>query len=139
MSSNRLRKRRSKSQVYINIAPLVDVMLVLMVIFMMTSQITTVGVQVNLPKTTSKTQDSKEIPVIISIDKDAKIYVEEANISLEDLIKKLPSILKNSKSDVVYIRGDKSLNYGTLMEIMGVISSSGAFRVSLIAEKKNTQ
>jgi biopolymer transport protein TolR len=110
-----------------------------MVIFMMTSQITTVGIQVSLPKTSSKNQDSKEVPVIVSIDKDAKIYVEEANVSIEDLIKKLPTILKNSKSDVVYIRGDKNLNYGTLMEIMGIISSSGAFRVSLIAEKKNQQ
>jgi biopolymer transport protein TolR len=139
MSSSRYKKRKLKSQVYINIAPLVDVMLVLMVIFMITSQITTVGIQVSLPRTSSKSQDSKEIPVVISIDKDAKIYVEEANVSIEDLIKKLPTILKNSRSDVVYIRGDKNLNYGTLMEIMGVISSSGAFRVSLIAEKKNTR
>lgn len=135
MNNKRRAKRKVRAQAYINVAPLVDVMLVLMVIFMMTSQISTVGVQVDLPKTTtSKKTDEKDVPVIITIDKDAKIYIEEANITMSELLQKLPSIMKNGRNDVVYIRGDKNLNYGTLMKIMGIISSSGICRVSLIAE-----
>ncbi len=133
------RRRRSRSNVYINIAPFVDVMLVLMVIFMMTSQISTVGVQVDLPKTTADNTNNKDVPIIITVDKNKRIYIEEAEISMEDLLKKLPAILKNGKSDIVYVRGDKNLQYGVLMDIMGVLSASGVCRVALIAEAKSSK
>ena len=119
----------------INVAPLVDVFLVLVVIFMITAPILTAGINVDLPKTkavSSKQED--KAPVIISIDKDSNIYVEDAKVSIEELLQKLPLIMENGKSDVVYIRGDKNLQYGTIMEIMGIISSSGACKVSLISE-----
>lgn len=128
-------RKKQKETVYINVAPLVDVMIVLMLIFMMTSQISTVGVQVNLPRTTAaKTTEDQNTPIVITIDQNEKIYLEEAAITLEDLLNKLPLILQKSKSDTVYIRGDKGLNYGKLMEIMGVISKSGIAKVSLIGE-----
>lgn len=136
MNTNNRRKKKN-GNVYINVAPLVDVMLVLMVIFMMTSQIATVGVQVDLPKTTAKTINEKDTPIIITIDKDANIFLEEANLTITELLEKLPMILQNGKSDVVYVKGDKDLNYGTLMKIMGILSSSGACKVSLIAELDN--
>lgn len=137
MKNKRSFRRRSKNTTYINVAPFVDVMLVLMMIFMLTSQISTVGVQVELPKTTAQNANDKDSPIIISIDKDAKIFIEEACVSLDELLRKLPAIMQNGKNDIVYIRGDKRLNYGTLMEIMGAISSSGVCKVSLIAEAQN--
>ncbi len=133
----RRKKGSSHHEVQVNVAPLVDVMLVLVIIFMITAPILNVGVQVDLPKTkASATNDSKTTPIIISIDKDAKIYIEEASVTLDDLVKKLPSILANGKSDTIYVRGDKDLQYGTIMKIMGIIASSGACKVSLISESE---
>lgn len=132
--NNRTRRREPKST-YINVAPLVEVMLVLIIIFMITVPVLNVGVPVDLPKTKAATlNDTKAPPVVISIDKDSNLYIEEAKITLDDLIKKLPTILENSKSDTIYVRGDKNLQYGEVLQIMGVISSSGACKVSLISE-----
>jgi biopolymer transport protein TolR len=132
---NSKRNRRQLPDIHINIAPLVEVMLVLIIIFMITAPMLNVGVPVDLPKTNaSALNESKTQPIIVSIDRDSQIFVEEAKISLEDLIRKLPMILENGKSDTVYVRGDKDLPYGRIMEIMGIISSSGACKVSLISE-----
>ena len=127
--------RRKPKNLYINIAPLVEVMLVLIIIFMITAPTLNVGVQVDLPKTkAAELNETKTPPLVVSINKDSKIFLEEAEISLDDLIKKLPMILESSKCDTIYIRGDKDLQYGTIMEIMGIISSTGACKVSLISE-----
>jgi biopolymer transport protein TolR len=127
--------RRELPNIYINIAPLVEVMLVLIIIFMITAPMLNMGVPVDLPKTKAASLDeAKTPPIIVSIDKDSQIYVEEANITIEELTQKLPLILKNGKSDTVYVRGDKDLPYGKIMEIMGIISSTGACKVSLISE-----
>ena len=132
--NNKIRRREPKST-YINVAPLVEVMLVLIIIFMITVPVLNVGVPVDLPKTKAATlNDTKTPPVVISIDKDSKLYIEEAEISIDDLIRKLPTILENSKSDTIYVRGDKNLQYGEVLQIMGIISSSGACKVSLISE-----
>ncbi|MDR2666682.1 MAG: biopolymer transporter ExbD [Holosporales bacterium] len=131
--------RRQKVQVYINIAPLVEVMLVVIIIFMITAPMLNVGVQVDLPQTKAASlAETKNAPVIVSIDKDSQIYIEEANVTLDELIQKLPMILENGKSDTVYIRGDKDLQYGVIMKIMGFISSAGACKVSLISEVDST-
>ncbi len=127
--------RKQPKSLYINVAPLVEVMLVLIIIFMITVPVLNVGVPVDLPKTKAAAlNDSKTPPIVISIDKDSKIFVEEAELTLDDLIQKLPMILENGKSDTVYVRGDKDLPYGKVMEIMGIISSTGACKVSLISE-----
>lgn len=130
------RNRREPKNTYINVAPLVEVMLVLIIIFMITVPVLNVGVPIDLPKTQAAAlNDSKTQPIVISIDKNSRIFVEEAELSLDDLIRKLPVILENGKSDTVYVRADKDLPYGSVMEIMGVISSSGVCKVSLISEQ----
>ena len=127
--------KRDIKSTYINVAPLVEVMLVLIIIFMITVPVLNVGVPVDLPQTKAATlNDTKTHPIVVSIDKEAKLFIEEAEISLDDLIKKLPTILENAKSDTIYIRGDKDLQYGAIMKIMGIIASSGACKVSLISE-----
>ncbi|MDR0744707.1 MAG: biopolymer transporter ExbD [Holosporales bacterium] len=131
-------QRRAALTVNINVAPLVDVMLVLIIIFMITAPMLNGGVQVDLPKTKAASMNETKIqPIVISIDKESKIFIEEAQISLEDLIKKLPSVLENGKSDTIYVRGDKDIQYGKIMEIMGIISASGNCKVSLISEPDN--
>ena len=127
--------KRVVKNTYINVAPLVEVMLVLIIIFMITVPVLNVGVPVDLPQTKAAAlNDTKTQPIVVSINKEAKLFIEEAEISLDDLIKKLPTILENAKSDTIYIRGDKDLQYGTIMEVMGIIASSGACKVSLISE-----
>lgn len=127
--------RNTPKNLYINITPFVDVMLVLIIIFMITAPVLNVGVPVDLPKTNAaKLNETKTQPIVISVNKDSKIFLEEAEISLDDLIKKLPLILENNKADTIYIRGDKDLQYGSIMEIMGIISSTGVCKVSLISE-----
>lgn len=132
---NNRKYRREPKSTYINVAPLVEVMLVLIIIFMITVPVLNVGVPVDLPKTKATTlNDERTPPIVISIDKNSKLYIEEAEITLDDLIRKLPMILENSKSDTIYIRGDKNLQYGEVMKIMGIISASRACKVSLISE-----
>lgn len=130
-----MKKIKKRGPVLINVAPLVDVMLVLMVIFMMTSQISTVGVNVNLPKTQGKVKTGSSTDnIVISVTKEGKIYIAEAQLTLDELIQKLPIVLKQNKTDVVYIKGDKDIQYGLLIKIMGVIANTGICKVSLIAE-----
>ena len=127
--------KKPRANLYINIAPLVEVMLVLVIMFMFTVSALNVGVQVDLPKTQAGSLDeSKKQPVILSIRKDGKLFIEDSSIELNDLIAKLHNILATGKTDTIYIRGDKDIPYGKIMEIMGVISQSGSCKVSLIAE-----
>lgn len=132
--SRNTKNKRKVPMTYINVTPLVDVMLVLIVILMIATPVMNAGVQVDLPKTQATTMNDQNAPVIISIDKDQKLYIEDAEVTLEELVTKLPSIMESGKSNVIYVRGDKSLNYGTIMEIMGIISASGAAKVSLVSE-----
>lgn len=132
-------KYHENSEVFINVAPLVEVMLVLIIIFMLTAPTLNVGIQVDLPKSGStEINNSKNPPVIISINKLGELFLEETKMSIEELTDKLPHILQAGKTDVVYIRGDKNLPYGKIVEIMSFISMSGLCKVSLIAEHDET-
>jgi biopolymer transport protein TolR len=128
------RRRTFRPSTDINITPLVDVMLVLMVIFMVTAPMLTVGVPVDLPKTqAAKMNDSVE-PVVISIDANGKIYLQEQELNIDAIIQKLPMLTHGNMESKIYVRGDQKLPYGQVMEIMGAISAAGFSKVSLIAE-----
>lgn len=128
--------RKPKSNVYINVAPLVEVMLVLVIIFMITAPTLNVGVQVNLPKTQAASLNSTENnnikPLIISINKFGQIYLDDKQVDINTLIQKT----RNAK--IVYVRGDEGLPYGKIMEIMGILSNSGNCKVSLISEHQQS-
>ncbi len=132
-------KHRENPDVFINVAPLVEVMLVLIIIFMLTAPTLNVGIQVDLPKTgMTEINDSKNSPVVISVNKLGELFLEEVKMSVEEIINKLPNILQSGKADTIYIRGDKDLQYGKIIEIMSIISTSGLCKVSLIAEHDET-
>jgi biopolymer transport protein TolR len=133
------RKSMAGGSVNINVTPLVDVMLVLIIIFMIAAPMLTVGVQVDLPKTRAATMNDQIVPVIVSINKSAEVFIEDVPMPLSDLQSKISAILKAGKTDVIYVRGDKSLPYGRIMEIMGLISSVGGCKVSLISEADNSK
>lgn len=133
-SSFQKRERSFRQNSTVNVTPLVDVMLVLLIIFMVTAPMMTVGIKVDLPQASAaQLNDSKE-PLVVSIDASEQIYIQETRVKKEELIDKLAAILGHNKNSCVYVRGDKNLKYSTVMNIMSSISESGIAKVSLIAE-----
>ena len=132
--------RRNKTISQINVTPMVDVMLVLLVIFMITAPLLKVGVPINLPKTKAKALPEDQTPLSITINKEEKIFVQNTEISLEKLIPKLISISKNRNDRKIFIRADKVLSYGKVVEVMAIITSAGFNKIALVTDfetKKN--
>ena len=124
--------RRPMSE--INVTPMVDVMLVLLIVFMVAAPLLTVGVPVDLPKTQAPTINEQKEPLVVSINAQGQIYVQETPIESDALLPKLQAITENNQDATIYVRGDKGINYGRVMEVMGLIASAGYSKVSLIAE-----
>ncbi len=118
----------------INVTPMVDVMLVLLVIFMVTAPLLTVGVPVNLPKTKAAVIPGQDEPLVISINADAKIFIQQTEVELENLVPRLKAITLNKPNTRIFVRGDRSVIYGVIMRVMGTVSSAGFTKVALIAE-----
>ena len=119
----------------INVTPFVDVMLVLLIIFMVTAPLLTVGVQVDLPKTKAKAVAGSDEPLAVSIDKDGAIYVQDTAMDLEAVVPRLQAISENNPEVRIFVRGDASVGYGRVMEVMGVLNAAGFSRVALITEQ----
>jgi TolR protein len=120
----------------INVTPMVDVMLVLLIIFMVAAPLMMSGVPLQLPKTAATTIDKPHDPVIISIDRNGQVFVGSDAVAADALQGKLAAMAAADPAQVVYVRGDRSLTYGRIMQIMGVVSSAGFSRVSLLAEQQ---
>jgi biopolymer transport protein TolR len=118
----------------INVTPLVDVMLVLLVVFMVTAPLLTVGVPVDLPQTQAPAINEPKEPTVISVTKDGLIFVQETSVPIDTLVEKLQAITGTNPDAVIYVRGDKDINYGRVLEVMSLISSAGFKKVSLVAE-----
>lgn len=117
----------------INVTPFVDVMLVLLVVFMVTAPLLTVGVPVDLPKTDAPQISTPEEPIVISIDAKNRIFIQETEVPLEKLAARLGAITGANPDTRIYVRGDRSIEYGRIMEIMGSVSRAGFKKVSLLA------
>lgn len=126
--------KRNKTISQINVTPMVDVMLVLLVIFMITAPLLKVGVPINLPKTKAKALPEDQTPLSITINKEEKIFVQNTEISLEKLIPKLISISKNRNDRKIFIRADKVLSYGKVIEVMAIINSAGFNKIALVTD-----
>jgi biopolymer transport protein TolR len=122
----------------INVTPLVDVMLVLLIIFMVTAPLMTSGVSVDLPKTDAKPLNTDSQPLTVSIDAGGKIFLQDQELQLPDLVAKLQAIAQNDQDRRIFVRGDKDLAYGRIMEVMGTITQGGFTKVALLAEQPNT-
>jgi biopolymer transport protein TolR len=109
-------------------------MLVLLIIFMVAAPLLTVGVPVDLPKTAAATINDQDEPLVISIDKEGKLFLQDTEIPLESLVPRLNAITNNKPDTRVYVRGDRAIDYGRIMEVMGTVSSAGFTKVALIAE-----
>ena len=137
MNKNSLRYNnaiRKKPMSEINVTPFVDVMLVLLIIFMVTAPLLTVGVQVDLPESAADSLPDDQEPLTISINSKGEIYIQEHQVTYQKMVPKLLAIAKNRTDTRIYVRGDKTINYGRVLEIMGLLSGSGFTKVALISE-----
>ena len=128
------KRQRRQPMSEINVTPMVDVMLVLLVIFMVTAPILTVGVTVDLPKTKAAAVPGDDEPLAISIDAEGKIFLQETLLDLEGLVPRLLAITANNQDVRIFVRGDKTIDYGRVMEVMGTVNSAGFRKVALITE-----
>ena len=128
-------RRRSAPMSEINVTPMVDVMLVCLIIFMVTAPLLTVGVQIDLPKTKATIIRGQDEPLAITIDREGQIYLQETEIDLEGLLPRLDAITGNNPDVRIFVRGDASVNYGRVMEVMGTINAAGYSKVALVTRK----
>ena len=118
----------------INVTPFVDVMLVLLVIFMVTAPLLTVGVQVDLPETSADSLSEEQEPLTLTINSKGEIFIQESKVDYDKIIAKILAVSKNRTDTRIYVRGDKTINYGRVLEIMGTLSGAGVSKVALISE-----
>ena len=118
----------------INVTPFVDVMLVLLIIFMVTAPLLTVGVQVDLPETSADTLPEESEPLTLTINSKGEVFIQETKIEFNNLIKKILAVSNNRTDTRIYVRGDKTINYGRVLEVRGKLSGSGFTKVALISE-----
>ena len=130
------KKKRSISQ--INVTPFVDVMLVLLIVFMITAPLLTVGVSVDLPKTKASELNSKGDPIVISIKQNGDLYIQERIIDNIQLLPRLQAISSGNKDLRVYVRGDKDVPYGIVLDTIAKIKKSGFKKVALVAKLKES-
>ena len=118
----------------INTTPLVDVMLVLLIVFMVAAPLMAVGVPVDLPKVQAKQINDQKPPIVVSIDSTGSFFIDQTAIESDKLLPTLTSNSENDKERRIHVRGDRNINYGKVMEVMGLINSAGFTKVALVAE-----
>ncbi|MBN8973557.1 MAG: protein TolR [Rhizobiales bacterium] len=130
------RRRRAAPMADINVTPMVDVMLVLLIIFMVSAPLLTVGVPLDLPQTQAKSLDQDKNPLTLSVNLKGQVFLNDTEIAIDDLVPKLKAITeaRAGMDERIFVRGDKKVDYGTVMKVMGRLSSAGFRRVALVTE-----
>lgn len=128
--------RRYQPMAEINVTPFVDVMLVLLVVFMITAPLLTVGVPIDLPKTAAPTIEGQDEPLAITVDGQGVIYLQETEVTLDQLVPRLVAITNRKPATRIFVRGDAAIEYGRVMQVMGTITAAGFTRVALITDSR---
>jgi biopolymer transport protein TolR len=130
------RRRRAAPMSDINVTPMVDVMLVLLIIFMVSAPLLTVGVPLDLPQTQAKSLDQDKNPLTLSVNLKGQVFLNDTEITIDELVPKLKAITeaRAGLDERIFVRGDKKVDYGTVMKVMGRLSSAGFRRVALVTE-----
>ena len=137
ITSNNLNKRKKQRYTQmseINVTPFVDVMLVLLIVFMVTAPLLTVGIKVDLPKVKATALTDIKDPIEITVKLDGEVYIGESKVEVEKVIPRLNAITEQNTEARIYIRGDRVVAYGRIMEIMSIINSAGYIKVALITQ-----
>ncbi|MGQ0742369.1 MAG: protein TolR [Alphaproteobacteria bacterium] len=135
----RTRRGRVRPLSEINVTPFVDVMLVLLIVFMVTAPLLTVGVPVDLPKTRARALNQDTEPLAVTILKDQQVYLQNTPVSDEELAPKLTAIAENGYEQRIFVRADASVEYGRVMQVMGIINAAGFRRIGLVTETEKTK
>src|SRR6266487_7134566 len=130
------RHRRRPVMSEINVTPMVDVMLVLLIIFMVSAPLLTVGVPIDLPQSQAKSLDQDKEPLTVSVNTKGEVFLQNAEIKVDELVPKLQAITqaRGGLDERIYVRGDRKVDYGTVMRVMGRLSAAGFHRVALVTE-----
>ncbi|MBS0219230.1 MAG: protein TolR [Proteobacteria bacterium] len=131
----RFRRRRYQPIADINVTPMVDVMLVLLVIFMITAPLLQVGVPVDLPKTSAQQIGGKDEPLVVSVNAKDEVFLGDTKYDIDELSTKLKAVHEEKPDQRVFIRGDKAINYGRMMQVMGVVIDAGFRQLGLLGEQ----
>jgi biopolymer transport protein TolR len=130
------RGRRKAVMAEINVTPMVDVMLVLLIIFMVSAPLLTVGVPIDLPQSQATSLDQDKEPLTLSVNDKGQVFLQNSEIDVNELVPKLKAVAeaRGGTEARIYVRGDKKVDYGTVMRVMGRLSSAGFHRVALVTE-----
>ena len=136
IESGRRRHRRRGIMSEINVTPMVDVMLVLLIIFMVSAPLLTVGVPIDLPQSQAKTLDQNKEPLTITVNLMGQVFLQNTEIGVDELVPKLKAITeaRGGLDERIFVRGDRKVDYGTVMRVMGRLSGAGFHRVALVTE-----
>ena len=130
----RARRGRARAMSEINVTPFVDVMLVLLIVFMVTAPLLTVGVPVDLPKTKAQALGQDREPLSVTVRRDGNIYLQNQPVPEDQLIAKLSAIAANGYDQRIFVRGDKAVDYGRVMQVMAEISAAGFTHLGLVTD-----
>ncbi|MGC1356503.1 MAG: protein TolR [Xanthobacteraceae bacterium] len=132
----RHRRRRRAVMSEINVTPFVDVMLVLLIVFMVSAPLLTVGVPLDLPQSQAKSLDQDSKPLTVSVNVKGQVFLQDSEIKIDELVAKLKAVTdaRGGAEERIYVRGDKKVDYGTMMQVMGRLSAAGFHRVALVTE-----
>ena len=136
-AGGRGKRRRRPVMSEINVTPFVDVMLVLLIVFMVSAPLLTVGVPIDLPQSQAKALEQNNEPLTVSVNNQSQIFLQNDEIKIDDLLPKLKAIVDargGTSNDLIYIRGDRAVAYGMMMRVMGRISGAGYHRIALVTE-----
>jgi biopolymer transport protein TolR len=129
-------RRRRNVMAEINVTPMVDVMLVLLIIFMVSAPLLTVGVPIDLPQSGAPPLNEEREPLTVSLNNNGEIFLQDTKVKLEEIVPRLNAITKQGYDERIFVRGDKSVNYGQVMKVMGTIAGAGFKRVALVTEQE---
>lgn len=132
----RHRRRTSRPISEINVTPFVDVMLVLLIVFMVTAPLLSAGVPIDLPEAPASPLAVEKEPISVTIDLDGRVFVQEEEVAIADLVPRLTEIATNGFEERIYVRGDQGASYGAIMKVMGTINGAGFKRIGLVALKE---
>ena len=135
-SGGHRQRRRHAVMSEINVTPMVDVMLVLLIIFMVSAPLLTVGVPIDLPQTQAKSLDQDKEPLTVSVNDKGQVFLQNSEIPVDELVPKLKAVTeaRGGTGERIFVRGDRKVDYGTVMKIMGRLSTAGFSRVALVTE-----
>ena len=137
--STRHSRRHQAPMSEINVTPMVDVMLVLLIVFMVAAPLLTVGVPVNLPKTGAKPLTGDNEPLAITVKADGKVFLQDTAIETSNLVSKLRAISEAGYEERIYVRGDKDVAYGDVADVVARINAAGFSKVALVTDLKSGQ